>query len=143
MAGVSISLVIDNNGIIKRSREARDKYGAAKGNEEKQIKGLADWIDDQVNENDETKVPGWENKKYENSTINGGEGNVNNPIIPEGYVPINTDTSNWGDGSSAPSQDSVNHGLVIRDDVGNEWVWIPVTDIIIMCDTTNKTEYTL
>ena len=122
LAGVSISLVIDNDGIIRKSREARNKYGEAKGNEEKQIKGLEDWIDEQVSENNETKIPGWENKKDENSTINGEDENENNPTIPAGYVPVNTDTSDWGDGTSSPTQDSVDNGLVIRDDNNNEWV---------------------
>ena len=82
-------------------------------------------------------------KATSNGTINGEEGNSNNPTIPEGYTPINTTTSNWGDGSSAPTQDSVDHGLVIRDDNNNEWVWVPVPDVTVMCDTSNQTEYTL
>ena len=147
LAGVSISLVLDNNGIIKRSKDARREYGQAKDNEQAQMSGVSDWIDNQVGENGGTKVnptvPGWENKKDYNSTINGGKGNANNPTIPAGYVPINTDTSNWGDGSSAPTQDSVDHGLVIRDDSNNEWVWVPVPDVTVMCDTSNTTEYTL
>ena len=147
LAGVSISLVLDNNGIIKRSKDARREYGQAKDNEQAQMSGVSDWIDNQVGENGGTKVnptvPGWENKKDDNSTINGGKENANNPTIPAGYVPINTDTSNWGDGSSAPTQDSVDHGLVIRDDNNNEWVWIPVPDVTVMCDTSNQTEYTL
>ncbi len=147
LAGVSISLVVNNNGIIQRSKEARSKYGQAKDNEQAQMSGVSDWIDNQVGSNGGTKVnptvPGWENKKDENSTINGGEGNANNPTIPAGYVPINTATSNWGDGSSAPTQDSVDHGLVIKDDNNNEWVWIPVPDVTVMCNTKNETEYIL
>ena len=155
LAGVSISLVVDNNGIIKRSKEARSKYGEAKENEQAQMSGVSDWIDKQVGENGGTKVnptvPGWENKKDDNSTINGGEKNSNNPTIPAGYVPINTDTSNWGDGSSAPTQDSVDHGLVIKDDKNNEWVWVPVdsatlatmyetsSDVKTLCGTTVTT----
>ena len=68
----------------------------------------------------------WKIKRDENATINGEEGNSYNPTIPAGYIPVNTETSDWGDGSSSPSQDSVDHGLVIKDDSGNEWVWIPV-----------------
>ena len=68
----------------------------------------------------------WEIKGDKNATINGEEGNSYNPTIPVGYIPVNTETSDWGDGSSSPSQDSVDHGLVIKDDSDNEWVWIPV-----------------
>ena len=146
LAGVSISLIVDNNGIIKRSKDARNKYGEAKDNEQAQMSGVSDWIDNQVGENGGTSKPikvGVNEKATSNGTINGEEGNSNNPTIPEGYTPINTTTSNWGDGSTAPSQDSVDHGLVIRDDNNNEWVWIPVPDVTVMCDTSNKTEYTL
>ena len=146
LAGVSISLIVDNNGIIKRSKDARNKYGQAKDNEQAQMSGVSDWIDNQVGGNGGTSKPikvGVNEKATSNGTINGEEGNSNNPTIPEGYTPINTTTSNWGDGSTAPSQDSVDHGLVIRDDNNNEWVWIPVPDVTVMCDTSNKTEYTL
>ena len=68
----------------------------------------------------------WKIKRDENATINGEEGNSYNPTIPAGYIPVNTETSDWGDGNSSPSQDSVDHGLVIRDENDNEWVWIPV-----------------
>ena len=146
LAGVSISLILDNNGIIQRSKDARKQYGEAQANEQADLESISSWIEDQVNGNTENpkpiKVKEGE-KATSNGTINGEEGDSNNPTIPEGYTPINTDTSNWGDGSSAPTQNDVNHGLVIRDDSNNEWVWIPVTDVTVMCDTANTTEYTL
>ena len=157
LAGVSISLIVDNNGIIKRSKDARNKYGEAKDNEQAQMSGVSDWIDNQVGGNGGTSKPikvGVNEKATSNGTINGEEGNSNNPTIPEGYTPINTDTSNWGDGSSAPTQDSVDHGLVIKDDSNNEWVWIPVdsatlatmyetsSDEKTLCGTTGDTAVT-
>ena len=66
-----------------------------------------------------------------NGTINGGTPNTNNPIIPRGYIPINTGNATWGDGSSAPTQSSVDNGLVIKDSKGNEWVWVPVEKSIL------------
>lgn len=70
-----------------------------------------------------TKVD--EKAKY-NSTIDGRSPHSYNPIIPEGYTPINAGSATWGDGSSAPAQSSIDNGLVIKDDNNNEWVWIPV-----------------
>ena len=119
LAGVSISLVLDNNGIIQKSKDARREYEQAKDNEQAQLDGVATWIDNQAGENGGTSKP-------INGTINGEAGNSNNPTIPEGYTPINTDTSSWGNGSSNPTQDSVDRGLVIKDDNDNEWVWVPV-----------------
>ena len=140
LAGVSISLILDNNGIIKKSKDARKEYIQSQTNEQVDLDNMSDLIDEATGRVAKIDV---NTKASRNGTINGEEGNANNPTIPKGYTPINTETSNWGDGTYAPSQDSVDHGLVIRDDSDNEWVWIPVPDVTVMCDTANETEYTL
>ena len=144
LAGVSISLLLDENGIIKKSKDARREYGTSKTNEQEQMDNAGDWIDEAVTGKKSNVVKSFKEAKTENSTIDGKkEGNANNPTIPAGYIPINTETSNWGNGKDAPSQDSVKHGLVIKDEKNNEWVWVPVPDVTVMCDTSNTTEYTL
>ena len=141
LAGVTISLLLDENGIIKKSKDARREYGQAKANEQEDLSNLSDMIDEATAE--PTPKVNVNTKAGDNSTINGKKGNSNNPTIPKNYIPIDTATSTWGDGSTAPSQDSVNHGLVIKDEQNNEWVWVPVPDVTVMCDTLNNTEYTL
>ena len=144
LAGVSISLILDNNGIIKKSKDARREYRQAQANEQADLDNMSDLIDEATAE--PTPKVNVNTKAEDNSTINGKKGNSNNPTIPEGYIPINTETSSWGDGTSAPTQDSVDHGLVIKGDSDdNEWVWIPVdeTTLATMCNTSNETEYTL
>ena len=141
LAGVTISLLLDENGIIKKSKDARREYGTSKTNEQEQMDNANDWIEEATAE--PTPKVNVNTKAGENSTINGKKGNSNNPTIPAGYIPINTETSNWGNGKDAPSQDSVKHGLVIQDEKNNEWVWVPVPDVTVMCDTSNTTEYTL
>ena len=126
LAGVTISLLLDENGIIKKSKDARREYGQAKTNEQEQMDNAGDWIDEAVTGKVTlAKVPVG-TKASKNGTINGEEGNSNNPTIPKNYIPIDTATSTWGDGSTAPSKDSVKHGLVIKDEKNNEWVWVPV-----------------
>ena len=142
LAGVTISLLLDENGIIKKSKDARREYGTSKTNEQEQMDNANDWIEEATGKVTLAKVPVG-TKASKNGTINGEEGNANNPTIPAGYIPINTETSNWGNGKDAPSQDSVKHGLVIKDEKNNEWVWVPVPDVTVMCDTSNTTEYTL
>ena len=142
LAGVSISLLLDENGIIKKSKDARREYGTSKTNEQEQMDNANDWIEEATGKVTLAKVPVG-TKASKNGTINGKEGNSNNPTIPKNYIPIDTATSTWGDGSTAPSQDSVKHGLVIKDEKNNEWVWVPVPDVTVMCDTSNTTEYTL
>ena len=114
---------MDKNGIIQKSKDARREYGQAKANEQEDLSNLSDMIDEATGKVAKIDV---NTKASKNGTINGEEGNSNNPTIPKNYIPIDTATSTWGDGSTAPSQDSVNHGLVIKDEQNNEWVWVPV-----------------
>ena len=150
LAGVSISLVVDKNGIIQKSKDARREYGQAKANEQEDLSNLSDMIEEATGKVTLAKVPVG-TKASKNGTINGETGNSNNPTIPKGYIPIDTATSTWGDGSTAPSQASVDHGLVIKDEKNNEWVWIPVdkatlatmyeesSDEKTLCGTTGET----
>ena len=140
--------MLDENGIIKKSKDARREYGQAKTNEQEQMDNANDWIEEATGKVAKIDV---NTKASKNGTINGEEGNSNNPTIPAGYIPTDTATSTWGDGSTAPSQDSVNHGLVIRDEQNNEWVWVPVdkatlatmyeesSDEKTLCGTTGET----
>lgn len=64
----------------------------------------------------------------ETSTINGEEGNKNNPVIPEGFKPINEGNANWGDGTTEPP--GINEGLVTEDGEGNQYVWISVDGVV-------------
>ena len=100
-------------------------------------------VDEIVAEIENRKNQVWPEPKEENETINGEVGNAYNPTIPAGYIPINTDSSKWGDGTTTPTTDAVDYGLVIKDKKDNEWVWIPVPDVTVMCDTSNTNEYTL
>ena len=141
--------MLDENGIIKKSKDARREYGQAKANEQEDLSNLSDMIDEATAE--PTPKVDVNTKAGENSTINGKKGTSKNPTIPKGYIPIDTVTSTWGDGSTAPSQDSVNHGLVIKDEQNNEWVWVPVdkgtlatmyeesSDEKTLCGTTGET----
>ena len=126
LAGISISLVVGDNGLIRKSKDAKKQYEEAQANELAMTDEAGDLIDETVTGVAKpVKVPVG-TKASKNGTIDGKEGNSYNPTIPAGYIPVNTETSDWGDGSSSPSQDSVDHGLVIRDENDNEWVWIPV-----------------
>ena len=141
--------MLDENGIIKKSKDARREYGQAKANEQEDLSNLSDIIDEATAE--PTPKVDVNTKAGDNSTINGKKGTSKNPTIPKNYIPIDTATSTWGDGSTAPSQDSVNHGLVIKDEKDNEWVWIPVdkatlatmyeesSDEKTLCGTTGET----
>ena len=143
LAGVSINLVVGENGIITKARDARDKTEQAKANEEADLLGLQDELEIALGEKEGPPAKVEEgNKATSNSTIDGKYASATNPIIPEGYIPIDTGTTSWGDGSSAPTEENVNKGLVITDSIdasgnsnGNEWVWVPVADPSVMYET--------
>ena len=125
LAGVSLNLVIGNEGILTRSKEATNKYEKQAENEQQGLNDVDDWMDEQYGDTGMKKVT-VNTKATKNGTINGQEPNINNPIIPKGYTPINAGSATWGDGNSSPAQSSIDNGLVIKDDNNNEWVWIPV-----------------
>lgn len=68
----------------------------------------------------------------ENATINGEEYSYQNPVIPQGFKPINTTTSNWENAT-----EDYMEGLVIEDENKNQFVWIPVKDITKMINQEN------
>ena len=148
LAGVSLSLVIGNDGILTRSKDTANKYGRQAENEQQGLNDVEMWLGQQFGENAGSgentgviKVP-VNTKATSNGTINGKEPNINNPIIPKNYIPINSGNANWGDGNNSPAQGSVDNGLVIKDSDNNEWVWIPVeaSTLSNMYVTSTKTD---
>ena len=148
LAGVSLNLVIGNEGILTRSKEAVDKYGKQAENEQQGLNNVETWLGEQFGDGTGSgedkgviKVP-VNTKAKSNGTIDGKEPNINNPIIPKGYTPINAGSATWGDGNSSPVQSSIDNGLVIKDDNNNEWVWVPVEASILssMYVTSTKTD---
>ena len=139
LAGVSLNLVIGNEGILTRSKEATNKYGKQAENEQQGLNDVDDWMDEQFGDTGMKKVT-VNTKATKNGTINGQEPNINNPIIPKGYTPINAGSATWGDGNSSPAPSSIDNGLVIKDDNNNEWVWIPVEESVLsgMYATSNE-----
>ena len=63
----------------------------------------------------------------ESSTIDGQKtSSKENPIIPQGFKPIDEGEAVWGNGEKAPEKNSVDNGLVIEDIEHNQFVWVPV-----------------
>ena len=58
------------------------------------------------------------------------------PVVPEGFTAIDTADAKW---STATAE--TNKGLVIMDEKGNQFVWVPVEHIedMVMCANNNKT----
>ena len=101
---MSISLILDNNGIIQKSKEARREYGQARENEQADLNKVSEWIDKQANGNGG------------GSTILPDETDETKPYLPSGFT--------------KDENTNLDNGLVIRDGAGNEYVWVEVSTSI-------------
>ena len=70
LAGVSISLILDNNGIIKKSKDARKEYKQAQANEQIDLDNMSDLIDEATAERVEPEnIADWEYTEEDDGTI--------------------------------------------------------------------------
>ena len=118
LAGVSISLVLNNNGVISKAKEARNQYAEAQTNDEKQLNEVSDWIKETVGDT----TGGSSDYDPESEGV----------PIPEGFYYVGgTKASGLVISDSAKDKDSQYKGKTIvgTDLVGNQFIWIPVDNI--------------
>ena len=94
LAGVSIKLAIDNNGVIENAKEAKDQYEQAQANDESGLNDLSSELRRQLDAN-----------RNNNSGSGGSGSTVDGVTIPEGYYYVG--------GTKAK-------GLVISDNVADK-----------------------
>ena len=75
LAGVSIKLAIDNNGVIENAKEAKDQYEQAQANDESGLNDLSSELRRQLDAN-----------RNNNSGSGGSGSTVDGVPIPEGFV---------------------------------------------------------
>ena len=115
LAGVSINLVLGNNGIIAKAKDAETKSAEASQNDLKGMNGLVSEMEGALAGNGSTG----------SGSGNGGAGGSGTDTnVPEAataetapYFPDNTFTKKEG---------TIDTGLVIQDASGNEYVWVVV-----------------
>ena len=114
LAGVSISLVLNNNGVISKAKDAKNQYAEAQTNDEKQLNEVSDWIDTKVGD-----------------TTGGSVTEVDGVPIPAGFVYVGGTKANGLVISDATADKEKYKGqtTVGTDLVGNQFVWIPVDNI--------------
>ena len=113
LAGVSISLVIGNDGIMKRAKVAKERYGQASKNEQKDLDTVEDYM----------------NKMTVGETTGGGSGStVDGVPIPEGYYYVGGTKAKGIVISDNVADKELDKGKenVRRELDGNQWVWVPV-----------------
>ena len=133
LAGVSINLVLGNNGIIAKAKDAETKSAEASQNDLKGMNGLVSEMEGALAGNGSTG----------SGSGNGGAGGSGaGTKVPEAataetapYFPDNTFTKKEG---------TIDTGLVIQDASGNEYVWVVVPRTTAVYATTGlgKTTFT-
>lgn len=119
LAGVSLSLVLNNNGVISKAKEARDKYAEAQTNDEKQLNEVSDWIKETVGD-----TTGGGSAGGSGSTVDGVP-------IPAGFVYVGgTKASGLVISDAAADKEKYKGQTTVGTDLqGNQFVWIPVENI--------------
>ena len=121
LAGVSINLVLGNNGIIAKAKDAETKSAEASQNDLKGMNGLVSEMEGALAGNGSTG----------SGNGNGNTGSGNN------FVTKNTEVT-YPDGKvwipegfkvADDSATTVQGGVVIEDKGGNQFVWVPVATI--------------
>ena len=133
LAGVSINLVLGNNGIIAKAKDAETKSAEASQNDLKGMNGLVSEMEGALAGNGSTG----------SGSGNGGAGGsgADTKVPAEAtaetapYFPDNTFTKKEG---------TIDTGLVIQDASGNEYVWVVVPRTTAVYKTTGlgKTTFT-
>ena len=133
LAGVSINLVLGNNGIIAKAKDAETKSAEASQNDLKGMNGLVSEMEGALAGNGSTG----------SGSGNGGAGGsgAGTKVPAEAtaetapYFPDNTFTKKEG---------TIDTGLVIQDASGNEYVWVVVPRTTAVYATTGlgKTTFT-
>ncbi len=120
LAGISINLILDNNGITKKAQEGKEKYANASANEQEQLDTVESDIDKVlgIDKSEFGKIKSAGNYVEENKTVKDKNGDT--VVIPKGFK------------VAEDSGSSVLEGVVIEDDDifngrGNQYVWVPVT----------------
>ena len=117
LAGISISMLTGQNGILNRAAEAKEKTGIAQEEESERLQGYEDTINQYA--------PSSNGGKQDDDNSGGGSLPTGTGTTP--YLPNNTFTKKEGD---------LNTGLVIQDANQNEYVWVEVPTTIY-----DNTEY--
>ena len=126
LAGVSLSLVLNNNGVISKAKEAKNRYAEAQTNEEKHLNEVSDWI-----------------KEIVGDTTGGSGSTVDGVPIPAGFVYVGgTKASGLVISDAVADNEKYKGQTTVGTDLqGNQFVWIPVENIADYKRTAYSTQF--
>ena len=142
LAGVSLNAIFSENGIIKRAKDAQNKMDQATQNDLDAINELNNWIDGKINGSSGGNTTGGNDTPTEKPLITDSSLTSNDRTSSESTTVIAKDKKEnqvvvpGGFKISGDSGESVEQGIVIEDKEGNQFVWVPVSNI--NADGSNK-----
>ena len=126
LAGITISLVFSENGIIAKAKEAAEKTNQAAINEQAHMNELAEYLENALNEIGGNTPP--EEPTLPSDGSYSEEKGVNTPNLGEGMTPIKWNGSSWVNttGSDKDWYDyTAKKWANAKTSDGSMWVWIP------------------
>ena len=129
LAGITISLVFSENGIIAKAKEAAEKTNQAAINEQEQMNEVAGYLDNMLNEiggSGEEPTPPKPTLPSDGSYSE--EKGVNTPNLGEGMTAIKWNGNSWEEtkGNDVDWYDySTKKWANAKTSDGSMWVWIP------------------
>ena len=128
MAGITISLVFSENGIIAKAREAAEKTNQATANEQEEMNKLADYMSNMVNgTSGGSTTPDNPSSLPSDGSYSELKG-VNTPNLGEGMTAIKWNGSAWEEttGDDEEWYDYLSKKWAnAKTSDGSMWVWIP------------------
>ena len=146
LSGVTINMLLGENGIIRTAQEAKNTWEDAITNEQEEIQNLVNELNNIMNEEGGS---GGEEPEDPNKGPNGkplvetateiqtesnleAEDEYGNPVVvPKGFKVVVDETTN--------NATTVPEGIVIEDGAGNQFVWIPTGTYKVDASGTTKT----
>ena len=134
LAGVSINALFGDSGIIQKAQDAQNKMDQAAQNDLDAINSLNEWLDSKINGSTGGNTTGDDTPtekplitdssltsddriNSESTTVIAKDKKGNQVVVPGGFK------------ISSASGETVQQGIVIEDKEGNQFVWVPVSNI--------------
>ena len=129
LAGVTITMLFGENGIIKKAQEAKEETERDQQETQQGLQDLNDQMSTILNGNDgATPVDVATLTTFVTKNTEAVDTNGNKIVVPEGFKVLTSEGT------------TVQEGIVIQDEDGNEFVWIPVGTIKNADGSTNTIE---
>ena len=122
LAGISISLVIGNNGIMQKAVKGRTDYAGAAINEQLDLNKIEDYIEDNTSNKSKIEKLRDSGKYFESPTTIKDE-NENEIKVPKGFKIAQDSGLNVTEGIVIEDNDIIEG---IGSNRGNQYVWVPV-----------------